>query len=126
MHINHQKLAYQLVGGNYMSGMCLKAGFLLRIVAKLFKVLHWVIPILLIVLITFDFAKVIVGQADDKAKKEATTKAVKRLIYAVIIFLVPTIVSMIFTKIGKSSTDTAHSGITATDYIRCWNYYYNQ
>ena len=61
---------------------------LMRVSALLVKVLQYAVPILLIALITYDLFKVVVGNVDEKSKKDATGKAVKRLIYAIIIFLI--------------------------------------
>ncbi len=73
------------------------------------------IPVIIIILIVIDIAKVATaGNVDDKAKKEATQKAITRLIYAVVIFLVPTIVNMIFKMLPSS--DTGRS------FVDCWNY----
>ena len=70
---------------------------ILRIVKWVFKIICWGIPIILIVLTVLDIAKIVVaGNIDDKLKKEVGNKVITRLIYAVIIFLVPTIVSLIF------------------------------
>ena len=55
------------------------------------------IPIVLIVLVILDLAKVVTaGNIDDKMKKEVTQKVVTRVIYSVIIFLVPSLVNMFF------------------------------
>ena len=70
---------------------------ILRIVRWVISIVCFGIPIILIVLTIFDIAKVVVaGNIDDKLKKEVSGKVVTRLIYAVIIFLVPTIVGLIF------------------------------
>jgi len=53
------------------------------------------IPIILIILGMIDLGKAVVGSAEDEIKK-ATTSLVKRAIAAVVIFFIPTIVSVIF------------------------------
>ena len=107
--------------------MCNDAGFLLRIIVKIVKYMHIIIPIILVVMASIDLFKVVVGQADEKAKKEATDKIVKRVLYAAIIFLIPTIVSIIFKKIeGPTNTSNNATNTTSTSWISCWNYYYNQ
>lgn len=52
------------------------------------------IPILLIGLIIFDFASAMFASSEDKMKK-AQSKAIKRVIIAIIIFFVPTLINLI-------------------------------
>ena len=101
---------------------CGDLGFLLRIVAKVLFYVRIIVPILLIVLIVFDFAKVVTGDADEKAKNEAINKAVKRMIYAVIIFLVPTAVNLIFNVVDKNAPRDNNG--SATSWVSCWKEYY--
>lgn len=54
------------------------------------------IPILLIGLIIFDFVTAIFGGQDDKAVKKAKDKAIKRIIIAVVIFFIPTLINFVF------------------------------
>lgn len=108
-----------------MSNICKDAAFIMKPIVSIVKILRWVVPILLIVLITFDLFKVVAGNPDDKVKKDAFSKIVKRLIYAVIIFLVPSLVNIVLTKIAPISRDTTGKSGTSTSYLECWNYYYN-
>ena len=104
--------------------VCEKAGFILRIVAQLFFYIRIIVPILLIVMVIFDLVKVVVGQADEKAKKEATGKIVKRLAYAVLVFLVPTLINLVFRFMEESLVKGGKEGSTATHWISCWTRYY--
>ena len=107
--------------------ICSDASFILRIVVKIVKVMQLLIPILLIVLVTFDLVKVLTGTADDKEKKEAGDKIVKRIIYAAIIFLVPVIVNLIMKKIDPlTQNDSKYTTTTSTSWVSCWNKYYNE
>ena len=96
---------------------------ILRIVRWIINIICFGIPIVLIVLSIFDIAKIVVaGNIDDKLKKEVTSKIGTRFIYAVIIFLVPTIVSVIFRFIpaggqGSSGNYTINN-LTWKD---CWD-----
>ena len=109
-----------------MSDICTDSGFILGVIVKIVKIIRIAIPIILIIFITFDLFKAITGNVDDKEKKEAFSKIIKRIIYALIIFLVPTIVNFIFLQIAPVSKDASgHSG-TSTSYLQCWNYYYNK
>lgn len=106
---------------------CSDIGFIVRIIARLLKYLHFLIPILLIVLIIIDMVKVFIGTADDKAKSEAFNKMIKRVIYAVIIFLIPTILFFIFEKIDTfKSTKEGKSNVSATSWYRCFMDEYNK
>lgn len=93
---------------------------ILRIVIYLLKIFQWVIPVILIALVTFDFVKSITAN-DEKNMNKAKDVAVKRLIYAVIIFLVPAIVRFTFKIIGNSlsTNDIGLDGPAAG--IKCFN-----
>lgn len=99
---------------------CEDIGFIVRILAKLVKLLQFLIPILLIVLVMFDLFKVVTSQADDKAKKDASNKIVQRVIYAIIIFLVPTIINFLLASIIPKTNGNY------PDWYSCWNRYYNE
>ena len=98
---------------------CKNLSFILNIVAYLFKIIQWVIPILLIVLITIDMAKVMIA-GDEKATKEASSKAVKRLIYAIVLFLVPILVRMVFNMLASRNIGGFGGETSATSWISCW------
>ena len=102
------------------SDNCTRMGFILRIVAQLFLYVRFIVPILLIVMVVFDLVKVVVGQADEKAKKEVGTKVTKRLIYALIVFLVPTLVNYVFKIVENNLTKNG----SATNWVSCWTQYY--
>lgn len=96
-------------------------GFIMRILVALLKYVKIIVPIILIVMIIVDLAKVIVSNVDEKAKKEASSKAVKRLMYAVIVFLIPTVINFIFRSLDRYVTNDNKG--TPTSWISCWNYY---
>ena len=105
---------------------CGKLGFVLRILAKLVYYVRIIVPIILIVMIIIDLAKVVVnGNADDKAKRDAFSKAVKRTIYAVLVFLIPVLINYIFKKVEDFTTDNGGSSTTSTSWVSCWRQYYN-
>ena len=84
---------------------------ILAIVKTILNVICIAIPILLIVLIILDLAKIVTaGNIDDKLKKEVTSKVVTRIIFAILIFLVPTIIKLVFNLIplpGDASGENA-------------------
>ena len=106
---------------------CASAGFLIRISVKLFIYLRYFIPIILVVFIIFDLSKVVVGQVDEKAKKDAASKIVKRIIYAVIIFFIPTLVNIVLKQINTTNINKdSHSTTTSTSWYNCWMAEYNK
>ena len=94
-----------------------------RIAAKLVHILQYVLPILLIVLIIFDVAKLVTTiNIDDKAKKSVLEKAAKRLLYAVIIFLIPTIINYFLSNVFKATSEDNKNN----NWLACWTHYYNE
>lgn len=74
--------------------------------ASLFQVVGWlllifkiVIPILLIILGMIDLGKAVVS-SDDKAVQKAGNSLLHRVLMAIAIFFVPTIVGLIFRMVG--------------------------
>ncbi len=62
------------------------------------KIFDWIkilVPIILIVMGVFDFGKAVLA-SDEKAIKQAQGKFIKRIIIALIIFLLPTIIEILF------------------------------
>ena len=49
--------------------ICQDSPFLIRILVTVIKIVRWVIPIILILLISFDLYKVMASNPDDKTKK---------------------------------------------------------
>lgn len=79
---------------------CSKFSFAVNILKYIVNIVKFVIPILLIVFVTIDLVKATIAK-DDKAAAEAKAKIAKRIVYAIIIFLIPTIVSLIFQTIVR-------------------------
>ena len=79
------------------------------------------IPIILIVLIILDLAQIVTsGKLEEKEKKEVTSKIVSRIIFAVLIFLVPTIVRLVFGILPLPNTDKTDTGEGST-WRDCWD-----
>lgn len=77
-----------------------------QIVGYILFVAKLVIPLILIILATIDFAKAVTS-SDDKADKEVLRKLVNRVIIAVVIFLIPTVLDFGFSLID-GATDTTN------------------
>ena len=90
---------------NIMQGgvpeLCKNLAPVLRIVGIVVLGIKIVVPIILIVVGMIDLAKA-VTEKDEKNIKDAQTKLIKRAIAAVIVFLVATLVGVIFTILGKA------------------------
>lgn len=73
-----------------------------QLIGRVLFVFKIVIPILLIVFGMIDLGKAVVGAKDDEIKK-ALKQLAMRAIAAVVVFLIPTIVSFIFTIVDSFS-----------------------
>ncbi len=81
---------------------------LVSIVKFALKIVQWVVPIILIVFGTVDLVKAVIAGKDEDIKKHQQT-LIKRVIAAVIVFLVPLIISIIMGWLGNE------------DWRNCWN-----
>lgn len=72
-------------------------------------ILKILIPIILIAFGMIDLARAVMTN-DDKVMKEAQTKLIKRIIYAVIIFFVVAIVQFVFGLLAKASKESTQGG----------------
>lgn len=102
---------------------------ILRIARTVVRILQIVVPILLIVLGSIDIAKAVIA-GDEKKIKEAQKPFVKRIIAAVIVFLVPWIVGIVLNLVGGnawkacwSAAGENNSGYSSpiTDPLDPWN-----
>ena len=80
-----------------------------------FPILQIAIPIILIVLCTFDLGKAVIS-SDDKAVKEAQSKLIKRCIYAILVFFIVTLLNLLFSMVGQITGSEA-----LTQWSNCWN-----
>lgn len=86
--------------GGDTGSFCYEAQPILKIVGIVVLAIKIVVPIILIVVGMLDLAKA-VGEKDEGKIKEAQNKLVKRAIAAVLVFLVATLVGIIFSLLGK-------------------------
>ena len=101
-----------------VDGPCHGFGFIVRIIKNgLFPILQIGIPIILIVLGTFDLGKAVIS-SDDKAVKEAQSKLIKRCIYAIAVFFIVTLLSVLFSIVGGIAGNDAPG---LQDWSECWN-----
>ena len=86
-----------------------QAMLVIIIIAKIvLNVIRILVPIALIVLGSIDIGKAVIA-GDEKKIKEAQKPFVKRIIAAIIVFLIPWLVDIIMSVVGSES------------YSKCWN-----
>ena len=97
---------------------CKGFDFVIRIIKNgLFPILQIGIPIILIVLGTLDLGKAVIS-SDDKAVKEAQSKLIKRCIYAIAVFFIVTLVSLVFSMVGSLVDEETAPGLV--NWSDCW------
>ena len=84
-------------------------GGIVNLIHLIFIAFQIVVPILLIIWGMLDFAKAVIGQDEDKIKAGQKT-FIKRLIAAVIVFLILTIVQLVINIASSLSADSATNG----------------
>ena len=84
-----------------------------ELINKAMTYIRIAVPILLIGLIIVDFATAIFAESDDKMKK-AQSKVIKRIIIAIVIFFVPTLINLLFNIVNDVWID-AHYEICGLD-----------
>ena len=70
---------------------------------QIFKIIKFIGPILAMVLVTFDFVKA-VASSDKDALIKAGKNAVKRIIFALLLFLIPSVIDGLFGLFGFYGT----------------------
>lgn len=89
---------------------------IVRVVRKgVFPIIQMGIPILLIILGTIDLGKAVIS-SDDKEVKSAQSRLIKRILYAVLIFFVTTIVTVVFNIVATADDED----ITIGNWKACW------
>ena len=91
---------------------CYKTAEVWQIIGYAFLVLKIVIPIILVVLGIVDIGKAVLS-SDEKLIKDGVMKLVKRVIAAVIIFFIPTVINVLFQFIGGFSESIRNDLIIA-------------
>ena len=81
-------------------------GPVLDIIATIIKIICIIVPIILVILCSIDFAKAVISQ-DNDALKKAMSSSLKRLIAGVIIFFLPFVVSFVMELVGGSDYEGA-------------------
>ena len=82
------------------------------------KYICLLIPIALILFGVFDLGKAVIA-SDEKEVKAAQSRLIKRVIYAVVVFLVPQLVNLVMGIVAIGVT-----GEEVTSWATCWNSIY--
>ena len=101
---------FQIGAAGDLDKACKGLGPIVRLVKKgVFPIVQIGIPIALLIFGTIDLGKAVLS-SDDKAIKESTSRLIKRVIAAVAVFFVFTIVKLIMNIISANAVDTGVSG----------------
>ncbi len=99
---------------NFLAGCNADLLVIFKLLANVINLIKIFVPILLILFGTLDLAKAVIAGKEDEMKKAQGT-LIKRVIYAVAVFLVVTLVQFVM---GFASS----SGVSHTnDWKSCWN-----
>ena len=90
-----------------------------NITALVVTLIKVAVPIILIIMGMLDLSKAVMSN-DEKEMKGAQTKLIKRVIYAVLVFLVVSIVQLVFGALGDKGVDSGNSGATISGCISCF------
>lgn len=83
-----------------LEDFCGELGGVVVIVKFILGIIQWVVPIILIMLGTIDLVKAVIAGKEDDIKKNQQV-LFKRLIAAVIVFIIPLLVGIIMGLIGQ-------------------------
>lgn len=90
---------------------------LIRIIRKgVFPIVQIGIPLILVILGTIDLGKAVIS-SDDKEVKAAQSRLIKRCIYAVAIFFVVTLITILMSIIADNANDP---DVETGDWKACW------
>ena len=94
---------------------CVQTAAIWQLVGYALFALKVIIPIIIIVLGTVDFAKAVINEKDDDLSSAART-LIRRILIGVFIFFIPTIVSVIFNRVATAS-EAVEAGKACNDCI---------
>lgn len=86
-------------------------GGVLDIIEVIIRIICIIVPVVLVIICSIDFAKAVISQ-DNDALKKALSLSFKRLLAGVIIFLLPFVISFIMQLVGGG--DYERAGVNGT------------
>lgn len=103
-----------------ISDNCGGLGPIVRLIKKgVFPIVQIGIPIVLIVLGTVDLGKAVIS-SDEKEVKQAQSRLIKRCIYAVAVFFITTIVTLLMSLV-TTGADGGDKEANTKSWANCWN-----
>lgn len=105
---------------NEVKQMCYDAKPILEIIKYLIKIIQFSVPMLLIVLGTWDMFKAITKAEDSKVVEEAKKTLIKRIIYGILLFLIPFLIRLVLNFVENNFT-IGEDTTSPTAWISCWN-----
>lgn len=93
---------------------CYKTASVWQFVGKALFILKILIPVVIIILASIEFAKAALS-SDEKAISKASKKLLQRIIIGISIFFIPLIIKLIFSMVSLVSEDIK------SDYSNCIN-----
>lgn len=85
-----------------------------KLIIKILQIVRWAVPIILIVFCVIDVAKIVANPDHEKDVKKSITN---RLIAAVIVFLVPTLVNLVMNLVSIGQGNNENNGYSISS---CW------
>ena len=99
---------------------CGDLGSIIRVLKAVFVLLQWAIPIILVLFGAVDLGKAVIASKEDEMKKAQGT-LIKRIVYALVIFFLFTIVSLVINLVGANKDANNNSTlITGYNWADCW------
>lgn len=93
---------------------CQGLGPVVRVVKAVISLIQFGIPIVLILMGTIDLGKAVIS-SDEKEVKKAQSTLIKRCIYAVAVFFIVTLVTLIMNIVANNVDSEANS------WANCWD-----
>lgn len=90
---------------------------ILKFVFKLLDLVLFIVPMGLIIMVILDFSKNVIAGKEDEMKKNVSV-AIKRIIYCMVIFLVPTIVNFAVNFVSGTGDNIAAKASYCIDYAK--------
>ena len=95
---------------------CEQLGDVIRIIKAFIQLIQFVIPIGLVIFGVIDLGKAVISSKEDEMKS-AQKLLIKRVIYAIAVFLVVTLVSLVMGIVSNNVRDAGGK----ESWIKCWN-----
>jgi len=96
-------------GGDFCKGL----GPIITLLKNVVRLIQWAIPIGLILFGLLDLGKAVIASKEDEIKKAQGT-LIKRVLYAVIVFLIVTIVYFVMGMVGSNDWKKCWDGVGGT------------